>query len=55
MAYQGDINSPALSTSERSRIKRRIANREAARRLRERRQETLDSAQNKASHLARLA
>ncbi|KAL0037988.1 hypothetical protein WJX79_008631 [Trebouxia sp. C0005] len=51
MAYQGDINSPALSTSERSRIKRRIANREAARRLRERRQETLDSAQNKVGEL----
>ncbi|DBA80831.1 TPA: hypothetical protein ACH3X1_008047 [Trebouxia sp. C0004] len=49
--YQGDINSPALSTSERCRIKRRITNREAARRLRERRQETLDSAQDKVSEL----
>ena len=53
--YQGDINSPALSTSERCRIKRRIVNREAARRLRERRQETLDSAQDKVSHIAGLA
>ena len=53
--YQGDINSPALSTSERCRIKRRIVNREAARRLRERRQESLDSAQEKVSHLAGLA
>ncbi|KAL0046663.1 hypothetical protein WJX82_006561 [Trebouxia sp. C0006] len=49
--YQGDINSPALSTSERCRIKRRIVNREAARRLRERRQESLDSAQDKVGEL----
>ncbi len=54
MEYQGDINSPALSTSERCRIKRRIVNREAARRLRERRQETLDSAQDKVSHLRKV-
>ena len=47
VAYQGDINSPLLSHSDRTRIQRRIVNRQAARRLRERHQETLQHAQHK--------
>lgn len=42
--YQGDINSPLLSQGDRTRIKRRIVNRQAARRLRERHQDTLNHA-----------
>lgn len=45
ISYTGDINSPTLTCSERSRIKRRIVNREAARRLRERKQGSFDDAQ----------
>ena len=45
--YQGDINNPLLSQTDRTRIKRRIVNRKAARRLRERHQETLQHAQHK--------
>lgn len=44
MEYQGDINSPLLSQGDRTRIKRRIVNRQAARRLRERHQDTLNHA-----------
>lgn len=42
--YQGDINSPLLSQGDRTRIQRRIVNRQAARRLRERQQDTLKHA-----------
>lgn len=47
VTYQGDINSPTLSSSERCCIKHRIVNREAARRLRERQQGALSEAQTK--------
>ena len=38
IAYCGDPDSPDLTPAERRRIKRRIANRESARRVRARRQ-----------------
>ena len=49
VTFQGDINSPSLTSSERSRLKRRVVNRAAARRLRERQQDTLDGAHLKVS------
>jgi hypothetical protein len=42
IAYCGDPDSPDLTPSERRRIKRRIANRESARRVRARRQEQIE-------------
>ncbi|DBB10757.1 TPA: hypothetical protein ACH3X3_007241 [Trebouxia sp. C0006] len=42
IAYKGDPNAANLTEAERRRIKRRIANRESARRVRARRQETLE-------------
>ena len=42
VAYQGDPDSSSLTALERVQIKRRIINRESARRLRVRRQESLD-------------
>lgn len=45
IAYKGDPNAPNLTEAERRRVKRRIANRESARRVRARRQETLEELQ----------
>ena len=42
IAYCGDPNSPDLTPAERRRIKRRIANRESARRVRARRQDMIE-------------
>ena len=42
IAYCGDPDSPDLTPAERRRIKRRIANRESARRVRARRQEQIE-------------
>lgn len=49
IAYRGDPNAPELTDQERRRIKRRIANRESARRVRHKRQEELEDMQIKAS------
>ena len=49
IAYKGDPNAPNLTEAERRRIKRRIANRESARRVRARRQGTLEELQVKVS------
>lgn len=54
IAYRGDPNAPELTDQERRRIKRRIANRESARRVRHKRQEELEDMQIKASHLFRF-
>jgi len=51
VAYQGDPDAPELSEKERRRIKRRIANRESAQRVRHRRQEELEEMQLKVSLL----
>ncbi|KAK9803409.1 hypothetical protein WJX72_008393 [[Myrmecia] bisecta] len=42
IAYNGDPNSPHLTEHEKRRIKRRIANRESARRVRQKRQDVLE-------------
>lgn len=42
IAYCGDPDSPDLTPAERRRIKRRIANRESARRVRARRQDLIE-------------
>ena len=56
IAYKGDPSAPNLTDMERRRIKRRIANRESARRVRARRQETLKELQIKVLfHLIKLA
>lgn len=47
IAYRGDPNAPELTDAERRRIKRRIANRESARRVRHKRQEELEDMQAK--------
>lgn len=47
IAYKGDPNATDLTEAERRRIKRRIANRESARRVRARRQGTLEELQVK--------
>ena len=47
IAYHGDPDSPELTEAERRRIKRRIANRESARRVRHKRQEELEELQAK--------
>ena len=49
ITYRGDPNSKALTEVERRKIKRRIANRESARRVRAKRAETLDELQVKVS------
>ena len=49
IAYKGDPNAPELTEQERRRIKRRIANRESARRVRNKRQEILEEMQGKVS------
>lgn len=43
IAYTGDPNDPSLTEAERRRVKRRIANRESARRVRQRRLQEVDS------------
>lgn len=59
IAYCGDPNSPDLTPAERRRIKRRIANRESARRVRARRQDMIEEMAIKArameEHNAQLA
>lgn len=52
IAYRGDPNAPELTDQERRRIKRRIANRESARRVRHKRQEELEDMQIKVRLLA---
>lgn len=47
--HKGDPNHPALTEKERQRIKRRIANRESARRVRYRRQEEMEEMQIRVS------
>lgn len=47
VAYRGDPDAPELTEKERRRIKRRIANRESAQRVRHRRQEELEEMQLK--------
>ena len=51
IAYCGDPNSPDLTPAERRRIKRRIANRESARRVRARRQDTIEEMAIKARQM----
>ena len=46
--HKGDPDDPALTDKERRRIKRRIANRESAQRVRHRRQEEMEEMQLKA-------
>lgn len=47
LAFKGDINSKDLTEAERRRIKRRVANRESARRIRHKRQEALGEMQGR--------
>lgn len=54
IAYRGDPNSPALTEDERRRVKRRIANRESARRVRQKRQDQLGELQIKVGYFLRL-
>ncbi|BDA47047.1 probable bZIP transcription factor 11 at N-terminal half [Coccomyxa sp. Obi] len=51
IAYKGDPNSPNLTEEERRRIKRRIANRESARRVRQKRQDVMEELQVKINAL----
>ncbi|KAK9826511.1 hypothetical protein WJX81_008584 [Elliptochloris bilobata] len=51
IAWVGDPNSPDLTPQERRRIKRRIANRESARRVRARRQDLLEDMIEKAKDI----
>ncbi len=55
ITYNGDPNAPELTEAERRKVKRRIANRESARRVQQRRKEMIDELQHKAcpplSHL----
>ena len=51
IAYCGDPNSPDLTPAERRRIKRRIANRESARRVRARRQDMIEEMAVKARQM----
>ena len=51
IAYCGDPNSPDLTPAERRRIKRRIANRESARRVRARRQDMIEEMAIKARQM----
>ncbi|KAK9840565.1 hypothetical protein WJX81_001658 [Elliptochloris bilobata] len=53
IAYKGDPDAPGLTEEDRRRIKRRIANRESARRVRQKRQEQLDELEIKVGELAR--
>lgn len=47
ITYNGDPNAPELTEAERRRVKRRIANRESARRVQQRRKEMIDELQHK--------
>ena len=47
ITYNGDPNAPELNEAERRRVKRRIANRESARRVQQRRKEMIDEVQHK--------
>ncbi|KAL4444964.1 hypothetical protein ABPG77_004014 [Micractinium sp. CCAP 211/92] len=51
LAYKGDPDSPELTDAERRKIKRRIANRESARRVRAKRAELLEELQIKVTAL----
>lgn len=55
IAYKGDPNASNLTETERRRIKRRIANRESARRVRARRQETLEELQHRVGYMTHLS
>ncbi len=48
ITYNGDPNAPELTEAERRKVKRRIANRESARRVQQRRKEMIDELQHKA-------
>ena len=50
ITYKGDPESNNLTEEERRRIKRRIANRESARRVRQKRQDLMDELQMNVSH-----
>ncbi|GAB4824104.1 hypothetical protein N2152v2_011150 [Parachlorella kessleri] len=52
LKYKGDPNAPHLTEEERRRIKRRIANRESARRVRQKRNEYMDDLQSKCTALS---
>ena len=47
ITYNGDPNAPELTEAERRKVKRRIANRESARRVQQRRKEMIDELQHK--------
>ena len=47
ITYNGDPNAPELTEVERRKVKRRIANRESARRVQQRRKEMIDELQHK--------
>ena len=51
ITYNGDPNAPELTDAERRKVKRRIANRESARRVQQRRKEMIDELQHKACPL----
>ncbi len=51
MTYKGDPESSQLSDGERKRIKRRIANRESARRVRQKRQVLMEELHCKVGHM----
>ncbi len=53
ITYNGDPNAPELTEAERRKVKRRIANRESARRVQQRRKEMIDELQHKACTLLR--
>lgn len=50
ITYNGDPNSPNLTEEERRKVKRRIANRESARRVQQRRKEIIEDLQIKLQH-----
>ena len=51
MTYKGDPESSQLSDGERKRVKRRIANRESARRVRQKRQVLMEELHCKVGHI----
>lgn len=54
ITYNGDPNAPELTEAERRKVKRRIANRESARRVQQRRKEMIDELQHKVTSVAAL-
>lgn len=54
VTYKGDPESSQLSDGERKRIKRRIANRESARRVRQKRQVLMEELHCKVGHMELL-